>query len=80
MIEAAFEAAVLALGVFDRDDARKPGLMEETLGVGEQAIETEPAQVSVRGFEREVGRGVIRAHRSDPSRVVRNHSGHEGAH
>lgn len=36
---------MLALGVFDLDDACEPGLVQERLGMGEQSIEAEPAQV-----------------------------------
>ena len=52
VIEAAFERAAGALGLFDFDDTGEPRLVEQCLGVREQAVEAEPAQPLARAVSR----------------------------
>lgn len=51
VVEATFEGAVLALGVFE--DAREPALVYSGLEVRSEAVEAEPAEARASSVKRE---------------------------
>ena len=61
VVQAALEAALQPLALLDLEEATEPGLVDELLGVGKQAIEAEPPQALLEGIKRQVTAAAVAA-------------------